>query len=209
MIGVSLLSSGIDSPVSAYVLSKYVDEMVFLHADGRPFTDEREIENFLTIARHLSKLISCNSSICIIPHGESLEAFKNAEAHPRFCCVFCKRMMVRYADSYAKKLGADFIVMGDSLGQVASQTLSNILVVDEISETPILRPLIGLDKEEIIDIAKSIGTFDLSIQKSAGCLAVPSNPATMARIEQLDEVEKHILVQDLVDRVINSIQCIE
>ena len=209
MIGVSLLSSGIDSPVAAFVLSKFVNEMVFLHADSRPFTNEREIENFLMIARHLSRVVSCRTRICIVPHGKSLEAFKTANVHPRFCCVFCKRMMIRYADAYAMEHDADFIVMGDSLGQVASQTLTNIVVIDEAVDTPILRPLIGLDKEEIIDIAKTISTYNLSIQESAGCLAVPSKPSTKARIEQLEDVEAHIPIKDLIHNAINSIQYIE
>jgi tRNA uracil 4-sulfurtransferase len=209
MIGVCLLSSGIDSPVAAFVLSKFVDELVLLHADGRPFTDNRENENFLMIARHLSTLVSCRTRICMVPHGKSLEAYKTANVHPRFCCVFCKRMMIRYADAYAKGHDADFIVMGDSLGQVASQTLANIVVVDESSDTPILRPLIGYDKEEIIDIARTIGTFDLSIKDSVGCLAVPSKPSTMARVEQLEDVESYLPIQDLVDNAINSIQYIE
>ena len=87
-------------------------------------------------------------------------------------------MMVRYAEAYAKEHDGDFIIMGDSLGQVASQTLSNLIVVDSAVSIPILRPLIGFDKEEIVKIAKKIDTFDLSIRKTIGCLAVPNKPAS-------------------------------
>ena len=208
MKGISLLSTGIDSPVAAYILSSYLNEIIFLHVDGKPFTDDFEINNFITISQHLSDIINCKSRSYIIPHGKTLEEYKNGGFQPRFCCVFCKRMMVRYAEAFALKHKADFIIMGDSLGQVASQTLANILVIDNAINIPIIRPLIGFDKEEIIKIAKKIGTFSLSIKESVGCLAVPKKPATKASIEQLIEIEEKIPKQDLVNDAIRNIQII-
>jgi thiamine biosynthesis protein ThiI len=117
-------------------------------------------------------------------------------------------MMLRYAEAIAKRGYFDFIIMGDSLGQVASQTLANIAVIDNVVTIPILRPLIGFDKEEIIDIAKHIGTYDLSIKKSAGCLAVPKKPATQAKIQQIISIENQLLIKDLVDYAIRNIQYI-
>lgn len=204
MKSLTLLSSGIDSPVAAYVLSSYLDEIILLHADGRPYTDDREIKNFLSLANHLDEILSCSVRIGMVPHGESLDAYKRSMAHPRFCCVFCKRMMLRYAEALARNEGVDGVIMGDSLGQVASQTLQNIQVVDSVVQIPVLRPLIGFDKEEIVKIAKKIGTYDLSIKESAGCLAVPDKPATKARIEQLADVEKGLDIEGLVrDAVLN------
>ncbi|RLF55861.1 MAG: tRNA 4-thiouridine(8) synthase ThiI, partial [Thermoplasmata archaeon] len=105
MKAISLLSSGIDSPVAAYSLSSYVDEIIFLHADARPFTDDLELENFKLIANHLSSILPCKVSIRIVPHGKSLDMYTKGLFHPRFLCIFCKRMMVRYAEAYAKEYG--------------------------------------------------------------------------------------------------------
>ena len=209
MKGISLISSCIDSPVAAYILSNYLNEVIILHADGNPFTDDFEINNFITISQHLSNIINCKLRAYIIPHGKTLEEYKNGGFQPRFCCVFCKRMMVRYAEAFAIKKKADFIIMGDSLGQVASQTLANLVVVDNAINIPIIRPLIGFDKEEIIKIASKIGTFNLSIKESVGCLAVPKKPATKASIEQLIDIEQKLPIQDLVNNAIRNIQIIK
>src|SRR4030042_9633 len=163
---VALVSSGIDSPVATFLVSKKADEIILVHADNRPFTDEREIENFVRLAKHLKKQCSIRMKAYIVPHGKSLACFKESGNH-RFTCVFCKRMMLRYAEQLAVKEGAEGIIMGDSLGQVASQTLQNIRVIEQAVRIPVLRPLIGLDKEDVVRIAKEIGTYDLSIAHSA------------------------------------------
>jgi thiamine biosynthesis protein ThiI len=111
-------------------------------------------------------------------------------------------MMLRYAEAIAKKEGADAIIMGDSLGQVASQTLQNIRVVEQAVTLPILRPLIGFDKEDTIRIAKHIGTFDLSIAKAGGCGAVPEKPSTMAKLDRILAEEQKLSVDDLVHRAV-------
>jgi thiamine biosynthesis protein ThiI len=113
-------------------------------------------------------------------------------------------MLLRYAEKIACKEQADAIIMGDSLGQVASQTLQNLRVVEDAVKTPILRPLIGLDKEDIVQIAKKIGTYDLSILPSDGCSAVPRKPATKARLEDMLAEEKKIDVDELVDQAITN-----
>ena len=200
---VSLVSSGIDSPVATYLLLKKAEELILLHADNRPFTDEREIQNFVKLAKHLKKTVPSNIKAYKVPHGAALAAYKK-EGENRFTCVFCKRMLVRYAEAIAKKEHADAIVMGDSLGQVASQTLQNICVVDQVTKIPILRPLIGLDKEDIVKIAKDIGTFDLSILPSDGCSAVPNKPSTRAKLDQILFEEKKIDVAKLVEQAVKN-----
>lgn len=199
----SLVSSGIDSPVATYLLSKTADEIIFVHADNRPLTDDREIENFILIAKYLKKIIRCKTKAYIIPHGNTLISYKQNCNH-RFTCVFCKRMMVRYAEAIAEKENADAIIMGDSLGQVASQTLQNIRVVEQAVKIPILRPLIGLDKEDVVKIAREIGTFERSILKSDGCKAVPYKPATRAKLEQIISEEKKIEVDKLVNDAVSK-----
>jgi len=194
---VSLVSSGIDSPVATFLLSKHAEEIILVHADNRPFTDEREIEKFVLLARHLQKQVSSKLTAYLVPHGKTLEAYKQLCDH-KFTCVVCKRMMLRYAEAIAKKEHADAIIMGDSLGQVASQTLQNIRVVEQAVTLPILRPLIGFDKEDTIQIAKKIGTFELSISPAEGCRAVPIRPSTRARLEQILAEEQKLPLNDLV-----------
>jgi len=198
---VSLVSSGIDSPVATYLLSKKAEEIILVHGDIKPFTDRREIENFTRLASHLKKIVSCHLKTYVIPHGDSLGTFKQ-NCNNKYTCVFCKRTMLRYAEKIAEKEDAIAIVMGDSLGQVASQTLQNLRVVDGAVNIPILRPLIGFDKEDIVKIAKEIGTYELSILPSDSCSAVPNKPSTMATIDKLLEEENKI---DLNKLVINAV----
>ena len=205
---VSLLSSGIDSPVATYLLSKKADEIIFVHADNRPLTDGREINNFIKLSKHLKKHIKPKIKVILVPHGENLGCFKQ-NCNIRYTCVFCKRMLLRYAEQIAKKEGADAIIMGDSLGQVASQTLQNIRTIEQAVNIPILRPLIGLDKEDVIKIAKEIGTYDLSILPSDGCEAVPDKPATMAKIEQILNEEEKIDVDELVKKSVENLELIK
>jgi thiamine biosynthesis protein ThiI len=204
---VSLLSSGIDSPVATFLISKKADELILVNADIAPFSDSSEKDKFLDLAKYLSKKIDCPTKVIIVPHGNNLlEYKKNCDA--KFTCVFCKRMMLRYAEKIAEKYGADAIVTGDNLGQVASQTLQNIKTIEEAVKIPVLRPLIGFDKEEIIKIAKEIGTYELSIKPSSGCSAVPDKPSTMAKIEKILSEEKKINIKNLVSISVKNLEAI-
>jgi len=200
---VSLISSGIDSPVATYLLSKKAEEIILIHVDNRPYTDDREIENFIKLAKHLKKLISCSLKVYLVPHGNSLSMYKQ-NCNNKFTCVFCKRMMLRYAEKIAEKEGAKAIIMGDSLGQVASQTLQNIRTIDKVIKMPVLRPLIGLDKEDIVKISKEIGTYNLSILPSDGCSAVPNKPATKAKLDTILDEENIIDIKKLVNKAIKE-----
>jgi len=200
---VSLISSGIDSPVATYLLSKKADELIFVHGDIRPFTDDREIENFKRLAKHIKKIIKSNIKIYLVSHGENLCIFKQ-NCNNKLTCVFCKRMLLRYAEKIAEKKKAAAIIMGDSLGQVASQTLQNIRVIDQAVKIPILRPLIGFDKEDIVKIAKEIKTYDLSILPTNGCNAVPFKPATRAKIDQILLEEQKVDIAKLVKNAVDK-----
>ena len=113
-------------------------------------------------------------------------------------------MLLRYAEMIAEKNNCDAIVMGDSLGQVASQTLQNLRVVEQATSMPILRPLIGLDKEDVIKIAKYIGTYELSISTAFGCTAVPKKPSTKAKLERILIEEEKIDLNKLVKQAVNN-----
>jgi len=204
---VSLVSSGIDSPVATFLMSKKADEIIVLHADIQPFSDKKELNNFLKLSKHLKKICNCSLKVIVVSHGKSLEDFKQ-NCNNKFTCVFCKRMMLRYAEKIAEKNNCDAIVMGDSLGQVASQTLQNIKTIEDAVKIPIFRPLIGFDKEDVVKIAKEIGTYALSIIPSSGCSAVPNKPSTMAKIEKILEEEDKINIKELVSKAINNFECI-
>ena len=199
---VSLVSSGIDSPVASYMIGRFVDEMIVVHAEtgGKNAADDLEV--FKKLMRRLSSVCECSLRVVLIPHEKALQEFIN-NCTNRFTCVFCKRMLLRYAEEIANRENASAIVMGDSLGQVASQTLQNINTVEESVSVPILRPLIGFDKQEAISIARDIGTFDLSTESTGGCWAVPKTPATSARGNQLDDEESCLDIAGLVDWAIS------
>jgi thiamine biosynthesis protein ThiI len=205
---VSLISSGIDSPVATYLLSKNADEIIFLHADGKPFNDVKEYNNFLLIGENLKRKIQCNVKTYIIPHGNSLSYYFEKSNNKRYTCIFCKRMLLRYAEKIANDENAEAIIMGDSLGQVASQTLQNIRIIEQAVNIPILRPLIGLDKEDIIKIAKEIKTYDLSILQSEGCNAVPSKPVTKAKLDDILFEENKIDIENLIKDAISNLKII-
>ena len=133
---VSLISSGIDSPVATYLMSKKAEKIILLYGDIKPFTDKKDYENFLKLAKHLKKISKITFEVFIMPHGKNLEKYKS-NCEDKYTCIFCKRMLLRYADAVCKKNNFDAIIMGDSLGQVASQTLQNINVIEEAIETPV------------------------------------------------------------------------
>ncbi len=204
---VSLVSSGIDSPVATYLLSSYADEVILLHADTTPFIEEKEKKVFLSLSKQLRKTLGYPIDVHIVPHGEALKVFKeNCDKH--YTCVFCKRMLLRYAEAIASLNGCSAIVMGDSLGQVASQTLYNLRVIDEATNLPVLRPLIGLDKEEIIRVAKDIGTYNYSTIPIGDCKAVPDKPVTKASIDAILREEEKIDIDSLVKKALKEAELI-
>ena len=184
---VVLLSSGIDSPVAAYMMMKRGCEVVALNCNNDPFTTPKALENFNLLVDQLNKYAKgVPIQKRVVDYGEYLQVAKD-KAPEKMTCVLCKSGMYRIAEKLARKIGADAIVDGSSVGQVASQTLSNILATRYGVEMPILSPLIGLDKEEITAIAKEIGTFPISEIDDGGCSAVPKYPETRADLERVKE----------------------
>lgn len=181
---VALISNGIDSPVASYLMSERGADIILLHMDNRPYTDDRSIKIVKTLANRLRGVTGKEFPLYMANHGDNQTAIHD-KCDYHYQCVMCKRVMQRTARELAKKLGADAIVMGDSLGQVASQTLKNIKSENMGLDFPVVRPLIGLDKLEIIEIAKRIGTYDISIRETNGCLIVPTKPITEANPEKV------------------------
>ncbi len=176
---VSLISDGIDSPVASYKMSEVGAEVILLHMDNRPYTDDASIEKVVAIAERLREVTGREFPLYTAPHGPNQQAISE-RCERNYQCVMCKRIMQRTARELAVRLGADGIIMGDSLGQVASQTLRNIRSENIGLDFPVARPLIGMDKLEIEAVAKAIGTYDISIRPTAGCTIVPFKPITEA-----------------------------
>lgn len=186
---VVLMSGGIDSPVAAYLLAQN-HEVILFHMDNRPFTDDRERGKVEKLVKKLREAAGKEMALYTAPHGAVSQAAFAKACTSRYQCVLCKRMMLRTAQALAKKLGADAIGTGESLGQVASQTLQNMYVEESVVDIPVLRPLLGLDKTEIMEIAREIGTYEISVLPAGGCTAVPSKPSVKAELEKILEEEE-------------------
>ena len=197
---IALISGGIDSPVAAYLMSKRGAEVILLHMDNRPYADDRSFENVCMLAEQLRKVTGQELPLYSAPHGDSQTAIHDG-CDWSYQCVMCKRVMQRTARELGKKLGCDAIIMGDSMGQVASQTLKNLRSENIGLDFPVIRPLIGLDKEEIIEIAKEIGTFELSIRQAESCTLAPSKPVTEANIAKIQTMEAERVSTDELARV--------
>ncbi len=194
---VSLISTGIDSPVAAHLMAEKGAEVNLLHIDNGSYTDEKTIELLYSIFEKLKKI---HPKMNLYKASfENIQKEISSKANTHFQCILCKRMMYRAAEKLSSKLKADAIVTGESMGQVASQTLSNLRTQSSIIDLPIHRPLIGLDKNEIIKISKSIGTYDISIKPSECCLLVPDRPRVQSSIDELEEIESSLNYESLID----------
>lgn len=201
---VALVSGGIDSPVAAFLMLKRGVEVIVLHFNNYPYTGGSN-EKVLKIIDKLNEYSPTKLEYYEAGYGEYLKKCIE-DAPERLTCVLCKSGMYKIAEELAKKEGALAIVDGSSLGQVASQTLPNILATRYATQMPVLSPLIGLDKIEIEEIGKKIGTFDISILPAGGCTAVPKYPETNADLEQVLEVFEEINFEEEVKKVVSSLK---
>ncbi len=197
---VALLSSGIDSPVAAWRVMRRGASIIGIHFSGEPQTSGRSAEYASSIAGVLAGGGGMGR-LYTVAFGDVQRTIA-LDSPPDFRVLLYRRFMVRIAEEVARREGALALVTGESLGQVASQTLENVAVVDAVATLPILRPLIGSDKQEIVAEARRIGTYDLSIATGDDCctLFMPRRPATHASIEQLVAAELELDVSGLVAR---------
>jgi thiamine biosynthesis protein ThiI len=194
-----LLSGGIDSPVAGYLMKKQL-ELVPVYFENSPYAGKDTMQRAEDSARKLGF-----KKMAVTPHGSSLKAYAE-KCERRYLCVFCKRQMLRVAEELAKEKGASCVIMGDNLAQVASQTLHNLFVVSSAVKIPVVRPLIGFDKEEIIGIAKKIGTYDISTRRVSCCSAVPEKPSTKASLQAVEAEEAKLDVGKLVKESLNKMR---
>ncbi|HYK92835.1 MAG TPA: hypothetical protein VEY07_02180 [Thermoplasmata archaeon] len=199
--GVMLMSGGIDSPVSLYYLLRQGHEVVAVHLDNRPFTDDSPLAKILDHLKVLGDRFGRKVPLYVLPHGPTqITLMRNTDRHVG--CVLCRRFMWRSAERIAEREGATFLATGEALGQVASQTLSNMRTATASVRLPIVRPLIGFDKEEIERVAKSIGTYEISTRPGVCCQAVPDRPATRSNLIQIGQQEERIDVDGMIDECV-------
>ncbi len=196
MKAVALMSSGIDSPVAVYLMLRKGLEIIPLHFRQDAVKEEktRKLWEILKEYGKLGEPITLDFSEEHIPVFEALKEMRRE----RWTCVFCKWLMVRRACRTAHEVGAKAIVTGESLGQVASQTLDNLVLTSGASDLPILRPLIGMDKEEIVGIARRIGTFEISSREEPPCPFTPRYPLVRGSFSEFTRIMQKIREKGLV-----------
>lgn len=203
---ISLVSSGIDSPVATYLMMKRGCQVIALYCDNQPYTTPDALKNYEDLIDQLN-LYASGAPIKkrVVKYGDYLSTCKS-EAPDKMTCVLCKSGMYKIAGMIAKKLHAEAVIDGSSLGQVASQTLPNILATREDLDVPVLSPLIGLDKVEITRIAEKIGTFEISKRDDGGCKAVPKYPETKADLELVKEIKEAINQEEQLKKAFETIE---
>jgi len=197
---VLLLSGGIDSPVAGYMMGRQGVRIVALSGFVNPAGEEAHVEKIGKLVERLSKAIGSDVDLYVFEQRIAQSIFSTS-GKSGLTCVLCKRTMLRVAEKLCQKVGGSAIIMGDSLGQVASQTLQNMNAIEEAVSIPIVRPLVGLDKVDIVRIAEEIGSFELSNLKIPGCVFVPDKPATRARLDEILREEERLEVAPLVEKV--------
>ncbi len=204
-----LLSGGIDSPVAAFRMMKRGCEALFIHFYSAPFVKEESLDKAIALGEKLSEYQE-GGKLISVPFGE-IQRQIAARTEESFRVLLYRRMMLRIAEKLALEYGAQALVTGESLSQVASQTLSNLNTIEQAAGMPIFRPLIGMDKVEIIAEARKIGTFETSILPHDDCCSflVPKHPKTSSRAEVLEAIEKDLNVDEWVRMGVKEIKIYE
>jgi len=201
-----LISGGIDSPVASYYAMKRGCEADFIHFHSYPYTDKASIEKVKELIKILGKYQS-RPRLYLAPIVDfQKDTVKKTESRLRV--ILYRRLMYKVAQAVARKSNLKALVSGDNLGQVASQTLENMGTIGNGIELPILRPLVGFDKEEIIAVAKKIGTYDISIEPHGDCCSVflPQNPATKTILSEIFKEEKKLGMDKWAEKITKNIE---
>ena len=203
-VAVSLLSGGIDSPVSSYMIAKRGVKLEMVHFFSPPYTSDEAKEKVLSLAKLLVPWCG-RLTVQIVPFTEIQEEIRR-NCPEEFFTLIMRRFMMRISQRVADQVKAKALVTGENLGQVASQTMEALRVTEDVVDLPVLRPLIGMDKEEIVRLSRKIGTFDTSILPYEDCCTVftPRHPRTKPNLDEVREAEAVLDIEGLIDRAMTN-----
>ncbi len=205
----SLISSGFDSPVASWKIMRRGAKVLFVHFHSYPYTNKASYENVKSIVEKLNEY-QFGSKVFFVPFVD-VQKEVSAKCDSSYRVVLYRRFMLKIAERIAKREGAKALVTGDSLAQVASQTLDNMSVISESVSMPILRPLVGENKEDIIELSETIETYQFSSQPYEDCcsLFLPKHPETHADIKKVLELEKNLDVEKMINDAISKIEIVK
>ncbi|MCE5003865.1 tRNA 4-thiouridine(8) synthase ThiI [Staphylococcus chromogenes] len=201
-----MLSGGIDSPVAGMEVMRRGVTIEAIHFHSPPFTSEKAKEKVIELTRIMAERVG-TIKLHIVPFTE-VQKQVHKVVHERYTMTSTRRMMLRIADKVVQQIGADAIVNGENLGQVASQTLKSMYAINAVTSTPVLRPLLSLDKEEIINKAKALGTFETSIQPFEDCCTIftPKNPVTEPQFDKVIQYESGYDFEPMIEKAVAEIE---
>jgi thiamine biosynthesis protein ThiI len=202
--GMALLSGGIDSPVAAYRMMRRGLRLDFVHFHAHPIVSAASREKACELTAHLTRW-QARSALMLVPFGNLQREIVAMTTRP-LRVVLYRRFMLRIASALAERGQATALVTGESLGQVASQTLENMAVIEKASAFPVIRPLVGMDKNEIIEQARRLQTFETSILPDEDCctLFVPAHPETRARMKEVEAAESRFDIARMIDDAVRG-----
>jgi thiamine biosynthesis protein ThiI len=200
--GLLLLSGGFDSPVAGLLAQQQGMELYALHFTAQPMFGDQGLPKATALAKKIGvkKLFTCDI-------GPLLSTFAK-QSNPKLYFVFMKRTFLRLAEQVARDNACDALITGENLGQVSSQTLSNMAAIAPVCTLPVIRPLLCLDKQEIIDLSKELGTHDLSVGPEMCDALAPTKPSTESTAKQMDEAENKIALDTLMAQAKKTIKAV-
>jgi tRNA uracil 4-sulfurtransferase len=203
---VSLLSTGLDSPIATYLIMKQGYDCYSLSfLNGKEKSKENR-EKIIKTGKKLMSLTNQQIRMHFIDYDEIIEEI-GTKIEGKILCILCKRIMIRVAAKLAEHYEANIIVNGDILGEQASQTLDNLYVVHQVNKKiPVIRPIIGFDKLDIIKISQNIGLYDISLIKTPGCENNPKFPETRAKLDMILENERNANIDDSILKIVKNLE---
>ena len=203
-----LLSGGIDSPVAGWMIAKRGVQINAVHYHSYPYTSDRAKEKVLDLARKLS-FSCCGIKVYVVPFTE-IQMEIHEKCPEEYTTLIMRRYMMRIAERIARETESEALITGESIGQVASQTMTALGTTDAVVQMPVFRPLIGFDKSEIIETARKIGTLEISEQPFEDCCTVftPRHPATHPKMEKILEGESRLEEEALIQRALDGTEMI-
>ena len=203
-----MLSGGIDSPVAGYLMARRGVELNCIYYHSHPYTSERAKDKVKELAKILSEYTE-KVRLFIVPFTDiQMEIINNCPEDE--LTIIMRRFMMRVACKVAENEGIQSVSSGESIGQVASQTMEGLVVSSDCADRPVFRPLIAMDKEDIMDIARNIGTFETSILPYEDCctIFVPKHPKTKPRLKEIRKSEEGLEIENLINKAIDNTEIV-